>query len=168
MGKITRKIKYEKEYTSKELRELLKLNNTNDTNKEYYKDIITKTFEDENWQSYPYLNSVIEQYNPSHYIGKRYHKIEILEISDKGRVRVKCKNEPERILEQKDDIKKGYLRLPEFPGFGYVYRLVADTWLEKTDGKNIVHHIDNNGFNNSVENLIWVGKGEHYNIHSKN
>ena len=32
--------------------------------------------------------------------------------------------------------------------------------------RNIVHHIDNDGYNNKVENLVWVTAKEHAKIHS--
>jgi len=123
---------------------------------------------EENWLDYPNLKEIITLYNPNHYVGKKYHEIQELKISDLGRVKVKYKNNVYEILAQSDDIEYGYLRLPKFPGFGYVYRLVADTWVENTDKKkrNIVHHINNDGYNNEAKNLIWVTAEEHAKIHS--
>lgn len=37
-----------------------------------------------------------------------------------------------------------------------VHRLVAETFLKKIDGKNVVNHKDSNPLNNNVENLEWV------------
>lgn len=37
-----------------------------------------------------------------------------------------------------------------------VHRLVAETFLEKIDGCNIVNHKDSNKLNNNVENLEWT------------
>jgi ribosomal protein L40E len=34
-----------------------------------------------------------------------------------------------------------------------------------TDPKIYIHHIDNNGMNNSIDNLISVAPSEHYKIH---
>ena len=132
-----------------------------------YQDIETAKLEGEQWKPYPYFKDIIPQYSPNDGRGKKYHKLENLYVSNKGRVKVKYKDKKKEILEQIVDIEGGYLRLPEYPGFGNVYRLVAETWLERPTNKdkNIVHHIDNNGYNNSAENLIWVDKIEHGKIH---
>lgn len=37
-----------------------------------------------------------------------------------------------------------------------VHRLVAEAYIPKADGKNIVGHMDNNKANNSTENLYWT------------
>lgn len=37
-----------------------------------------------------------------------------------------------------------------------VHRLVANAFLEKVEGEDMVSHLDGNGLNNKVENLIWV------------
>lgn len=47
-----------------------------------------------------------------------------------------------------------------------VHRLVADTFIDKIDGKNLVNHIDSNKSNNLVSNLEWVSSLEN-NCHSK-
>ena len=156
---------FEKTYNLEELKEFC-----NTAKKTYpYQDTETQLLDDEQWKSYPYLESILCQYNPKHYIGKEYHKINSLEISNRGRVKVIYKQEldlKDEILRQTDDIESGYLRLSKYPGFGNVYRLVADTWLKKIDkNKNIVHHIDNDGYNNNVKNLIWVDNIEHGQIH---
>jgi hypothetical protein len=43
---------------------------------------------------------------------------------------------------------------------GYIHRLVANSFLEKTDDKLVVNHKDGNKQNNSVENLEWITQGE--------
>lgn len=45
----------------------------------------------------------------------------------------------------------------------YIHRLVAEHFLEKKDGANIVNHKDFNTKNNNVENLEWCFQNE--NIH---
>ena len=42
-----------------------------------------------------------------------------------------------------------------------IHRLVATNFLEKPVDAWGVHHIDNNSYNNSVTNLVWVKKEEH-------
>ena len=37
-----------------------------------------------------------------------------------------------------------------------VHRLVADAFLDKPDGCDVVNHIDNNTFNNRASNLEWT------------
>lgn len=46
-----------------------------------------------------------------------------------------------------------------------VHRLVADTFL---DGHgNLIHHIDENTLNNSIDNLCYVSPSEHFQFHPK-
>ena len=45
----------------------------------------------------------------------------------------------------------------------YVHRLVAEAFIEKPDGCNVVDHIDYNRANNNVSNLQWCTQKE--NIH---
>ena len=132
-----------------------------------YKDTTTENLENENWEKeYPFLQNILNMYNPKHYIGVRYHSIDKMYVSNLGRVKVSYTDGTTEVLAQDDRIEEGYLMLSKFPGFGKVYRLVADTWLTKTENRNIVHHIDNDGYNNKVENLIWVSAEEHAKIHN--
>ena len=41
-----------------------------------------------------------------------------------------------------------------------VHRLVAEHFIEKIDGKDLVNHIDSNKINNHVDNLEWVTNSE--------
>jgi len=103
------------------------------------------------------------------------HSEKDVEISNLGRVK-----QGDCILEQYDPKNNGYLfvdikstgeTMPE-----KVYRLVAETWLERPDFKelpevnksechNTVHHISNNGYDNRIENLMWVTQWQHAMIH---
>ena len=69
-------------------------------------------------------------------------------IKDKNEVPENKKNSRCQIYLQ---VKKG----------GDVHRMVAELFLQKPieEGSWCVHHIDNNSYNNSVTNLIWL-KGE--------
>lgn len=42
-----------------------------------------------------------------------------------------------------------------------IHEAVAELFLEKPNNAWGVHHIDNNSYNNSVTNLVWVTKEEH-------
>lgn len=54
---------------------------------------------------------------------------------------------------------KGYLCVRfSFNGVAktfFVHRLVAETFLNKEEGRDYVNHIDSNKFNNCVDNLEW-------------
>ena len=49
-----------------------------------------------------------------------------------------------------------------------VHRLVANAFLDKTDGKNCVNHIDGNKWNNSKTNLEWCTRSENSKHASEN
>ena len=91
-----------------------------------------------------------------------------VEVSNYGRIRYKgC------ILLQEDNINDHpnggwlWLNCPEFKVLHhkYIYQLVADTWLGRNPGTignwYIRHHINNNGYDNRPENLIWLTSDEH-------
>jgi len=103
------------------------------------------------------------------------HPEKDVEASNLGRVkRGDC------IFEQYDPQSNGYLFV-DIKSMGEtvsekVYRLVAETWLEKPDMEeplkdikcycyNTVHHISNNGYDNRIENLMWVTEWQHAMIH---
>jgi len=104
------------------------------------------------------------------------HPEKDVEVSNLGRVKHGgC------ILEQYDPKNNGYLfvdiKCKEETISEKVYRLVAETWLEKPalkdhplkDDKsycyNTVHHISNNGYDNRIENLMWMTEWQHAMIH---
>ena len=55
---------------------------------------------------------------------------------------------------------KGYYRLPLCKNgkikYYYIHRLVAETFINNTDNKPTVDHIDRNKLNNCVSNLRWA------------
>jgi len=105
----------------------------------------------------------------------RKHTEKDVEVSNLGRVKY-----GDQILEQYDPHNNGYLFV-DIESMGKtspekVYRLVAETWLEKPDLKeyqkdsksfcyNTVHHISNNGYDNRRQNLMWVTEWQHAMIH---
>ncbi len=93
----------------------------------------------------------------------------IYEVSDKGRIRSsKGKTThskkhgiriwEERIMKLKTD-KNGYKRITLYKDKKakdfLVHRLVAEAFCKKTEGKNLINHIDGNPSNNDYENLEW-------------
>jgi len=103
------------------------------------------------------------------------HPKKDVEVSNLGRVK-----HGDCILEQYDPQNNGYLFV-DIKNTGKtisekVYRLVVETWLESPDLKelpevkksechNTVHHISNNGYDNRIENLMWVTQWQHAMIH---
>ena len=99
------------------------------------------------------------------------HPKKDVKVSNFGRVkRGNC------ILEQYDPQNNGYLfvdiKSTKKTVSEKVCRLVAETWLERPDIKgqskdkknewyNTVHHISNNGYDNRIENLMWVTEWQH-------
>lgn len=48
-----------------------------------------------------------------------------------------------------------------------VHRLVAEAFIERVDGKNIIDHIDGNPSNNNVSNLRWCTNLENNNFNNR-
>lgn len=89
------------------------------------------------------------------------------QISNKGRVKslpriIKARNSyttKEKILKNFDN-SRGYLRV-ELKVNGkseryFVHRLVAEHFINKKNGANIVNHLDCNPHNNNADNLEWT------------
>lgn len=104
---------------------------------------------------------------------KRYPLSPKYLVSNYGRVKFEGK-----IVKQINQIdedgkeKFGYLVLDknEVPnGSTYIYNFVAYTFLGKAEGDGYhVHHITNDGYDNSVENLVLLTKEEHSLVHGFN
>lgn len=86
---------------------------------------------------------------------------EFYEVSNTGKVRsLVNRYKSKGIFELKQTVnKKGYCALdlakPHLKKC-LVHRIVAEAFLDKPEGCNIVNHIDNNPSNNNVTNLEWT------------
>lgn len=83
--------------------------------------------------------------------------------SDKGRILSLCRNEP-RILKpficSNDGNRTGYYYVEIRGQKQRVHRLVALAFLENPEDKPVVHHIDGNPLNNTLENLAYATYAE--------
>lgn len=98
-------------------------------------------------------------------------------ISSLGRIKYKINEEKSEFLKQDDNGKKGYLVISgnedlekinkiKLNKTQYIYMFVAKTFLGKRDGDGFhVHHINNNGYDCSIENLILLTASQHRIIH---
>jgi hypothetical protein len=79
-----------------------------------------------------------------------------IEVSDFGRVMINKIEEPQIV-------KRGFsCVLNDIP----VYKLVGNTFLPKPIGfSSQIHHIDNNGCNNNIKNLLRITYEQHASIH---
>lgn len=121
-----------------------------------------KNLPNEIWKHYP-------NWDCSDKTRKRnqYKLIDLFEVSNLGRVKING-----NIMQQEDrNGYTGYLQIKGYPALGLVWNLVAETWLktplDKTDKIYHVHHLSNNGYDNSVYNLIWLDKDTHAKINHK-
>lgn len=85
-------------------------------------------------------------------------------ISNKGRVLSLYNNEP-RIL--KPDTSSSYNRITINQKKRSIHRLVAESFVPKEEGKNLVHHTNLQKRDNMSSNLKWVDEIEHKKIHRK-
>lgn len=103
-------------------------------------------------------------------VWKKHPKLEDIEVSNYGRVRkiIKTNGIEEykyEILSQyeESDRSDGYLKVNVSDKKSYyVYKLVVETFksIDNQEGYE-VHHINNNGHENTPENLIWLTKEQH-------
>lgn len=73
---------------------------------------------------------------------------------------------PEKILKS-FDIGNGYFRVNLFKNGkmsqNYIHRLVAEAFIPKIEGRNIVNHLNENPSDNRALNLAWVTTKENLN-----
>ena len=90
-------------------------------------------------------------------------------VSNLGRIKYKgeIQHQTEKISEETGKPKLGYLVLENRSLIkDLVYHFVAYTFLNKIDGDGYhVHHITNDGDDNSVNNLILLTAAEHSIVH---
>lgn len=130
------------------------------------------------WESYPILhngkpihlhdqsaeleNEYFSNYNGDTFSGTSAKNSKI-EISNLGRVRINGK-----VKTQSYDEKNKLLYIPVESDMLriYIHRLAGEVFLEKPNGfDGQIHHIDNNEYNNRVENLLNVTMEQHASIH---
>lgn len=101
------------------------------------------------------------QHNLQGEIWKQYPLDSRFIVSNLGRVKFEGK-----IQKQKDE-KTGYITLAdEALSTDYVYNFVAYTFLGKIKGDGYhVHHITNDGYYNTTDNLILLTQKEHSYVH---
>jgi len=75
-------------------------------------------------------------------------------ISNKGNIKYNCN------IKNIFTTINGYYVISINSKHYYIHRLVALTFLDNSDNKEIVNHIDGNKLNNNIENLEWVTRLE--------
>ena len=90
--------------------------------------------------------------------------------SNKGRILSLCRNEP-RILKpficSNSGSRTGYYYVEIRGQTQRVHRLVALAFLENPEDKPVVHHIDGNPLNNTLENLAYATYAENVQEYQK-
>lgn len=106
---------------------------------------------------------------------RAYPKDERIEVSNFGRIRIFGE------VQEQEDVYKfaGMLYLKNWKEIiikgvplylPYVYNYVAKTWLEPHNNDNNIwdiHHLSNDGYDNSPQNLIWITRNQHKRINHR-
>lgn len=82
------------------------------------------------------------------------------EISSGGKIRNSKTLRELRTI--KRGVRGGYESIKIKNRHYLIHRLVAESFLKKVDGKQLVDHIDRNKFNNNLSNLRWVDRAENF------
>ncbi len=123
------------------------------------KDAIKKTYASKNYDEND-LNGEIWQKFP---LNPKYLVSNLSRIKFEGKIQ----HQIEEINPKNGEIKCGYLVLEDQNlRKDYIYNFVAFTFLDKIEGDGYhVHHITNDGDDNSVNNLILLTAAEHSIVH---
>lgn len=91
---------------------------------------------------------------------------ELYEISDKGQVRRKNKN---NVLKQSNSVYRSVTLCKNNIKTNFtIHRLVAEAFISNPDNKEFVNHIDGNKYNNKNYNLEWCTRLENSKHASQN
>lgn len=132
------------------LKDYEKIENKDELRKNYGSQILTEEdLDGEIWKEFPQ--------NPKYL------------VSNKGRIKYGGKIQPQthEINTKTGEPKWGYLVLEDKNlRQDYIYNFVAFTFLGKIDGDGYhVHHITNDGYDNSIDNLVLLTATEHSLVH---
>lgn len=116
-----------------------------------------------------YGSQILIEENLDGEIWKKFPKNPKYLVSNKGRIKYDGKIQPQthEINPGTGEPKWGYLVLEDKNlRQDYIYNFVAFTFLGKIEGDGYhVHHITNDGYDNSVENLVLLTATEHSLVH---
>lgn len=116
-----------------------------------------------------YGSQILDEQDLEGEIWKGFPKNPKYLVSNKGRIKYDGKIQPQthEINPKTDEIKWGYLVLEDKNlRQDYIYNFVAFTFLGKIDGDGYhVHHITNDGYDNSIDNLVLSTATEHSLVH---
>ena len=89
----------------------------------------------------------------------------IYQVSDRGRIKSLRKKKYLKVWSTKQGYRYVVLNIEGKAYTTYIHQLIAQAFIPNPDNKDIVHHIDRNPENNSLDNLMWVTQQEHFAIH---